>query len=160
MPTVRNCSSITVSVWGRRQEKGHVSGKELYLDDISVGGVAEFPHHGALVIRVPDASGKGQRLAGPVHHPEFVLSGRGPLDLRVTAGRRGRCAAFSTMEVVLIVFCSLLAAAAIVVTVLLVLLRRHPVQRARITRGGGRQGSALGPPTRPLAELRAEFSAA
>ena len=63
MPTVRNCSSLTVSVWGRRSEKGHTSGKELYLDDVSTGGVAEFPNHGALVIRVLDPAG-GARWRG------------------------------------------------------------------------------------------------
>lgn len=160
MPTVRNCSGSTLSVWGRRNEKGHISGKELYLDDISPGGVAEFPRHGALVLRVPDASGKGERLAGPVHHPEFVISGSKPLELRITAGRRGRCARFTTMEVVLIVFCTLLGVMAVVVTVLMVLLRAQ--------KGGGRHGrrpppapspvaarpASLGPATRPLSDFR------
>ena len=124
MPVVRNCSSLVLSIWGKRNEKGHISGKELYLDDIAPGGVADFPRYGAIVIRRPD-QGKGQRLAGPVLAPEFVVEGKTEAELRIVTGSRGRCTTFTTMETVLIVICSLLGIMAIAVTVLLVVLRRQ-----------------------------------
>ena len=122
---MRNCSSLGLSIWGKRNEKGHISGKELYLDDIAPGGVADFPRYGAIVIRRPDHQSKGQRLAGPVLANEFVVEGKTEAELRIVTGSRGRCTAFTTMETVLIVICSLLGIMAIAVTVLLVLLRRQ-----------------------------------
>ena len=125
MTVVRNCSSLVVSLWGKRSEKGHASGKELYLDDIAPGGVADFPRYAALVVRRPDKYDKGQRLAGPIHHAEFVIEGQGEDKMRIAKGSRGRCAAFSTMEVALMAVCGLLGIMAIAATVLLLLLRRR-----------------------------------
>lgn len=131
MTVVRNCSSLAVSLWGKRSEKGLVSGKELYLDDIAPGGVADFPRYGALVVRRLDKYDKGQRLAGPIRFREFVVEGKCEEELKIVEGSRGRCTAFTTMEVALIVVCSLLGIMAIVVTVLLLLLRHR-------TRGSSR----------------------
>ena len=137
MTVVRNCSSLAVSLWGKRSEKGNVSGKELYLDDLAPGGVAEFPRYGALVVRRPDKYDKGQRLAGPIHHHQVVIEGKSEAELKIVKGSRGRCAAFTTMEVALLAICVVLAIMAVVVTVLLLLLRR----RTRAPPAGSPAGS-------------------
>jgi hypothetical protein len=65
MPVVHNCQATGCSVWGRPVTgAGFVDGPEVWLDELSPGGVGTFANHRAIVIR-HSGQDKGPRIAGP-----------------------------------------------------------------------------------------------
>ena len=93
MPSIQNCTTLPVSIWGRRITDGGVEGREVYLDDVAAGGSAEFSHHGDLVVRKcsKQTEVRGERLVGPVQWDACTLQQLPSGQLRAVDGAHHLC---------------------------------------------------------------------
>ena len=146
MPSIQNCTSLPVSIWGRRLQDGSVEGREVYLDDIAAGGSAEFSHHGDLVVRKYSAqqeAARGERLVGPVQWEACTLQQLPSGQLLALDGAHHLCKRKSVPPVVL----GLSIALGVLLVVLLVVgavhLARHRPQRAGRRLGGTQKLSTV-----------------
>ena len=79
MPVVHNCRRSSCSVWGRPTTRdGFTDGPETWLDELAPGGVGEFRHYRAIVVR-ESGKDKGARIAGPSDDDHIYVGGTVPV---------------------------------------------------------------------------------